>query len=88
MSGMTPAQIVEQYPTADLAGVHAAIAYYLDHRDEIEADIRRDHETAEKYRQMFPSKLEAKLAADLELRAKFKDLIAANPELREKFGGE
>ncbi|QDU18123.1 DUF433 domain-containing protein [Urbifossiella limnaea] len=62
MSGMTPAQIVEQYPTISVADVHAAIAYYLDHREEIEADIRRGHEVEEKYRQFWPSKVQAKLA--------------------------
>jgi uncharacterized protein (DUF433 family) len=37
--GMTPAQIVATYPTLTLSQVHAALAYYYDHRDEIQAAI-------------------------------------------------
>jgi uncharacterized protein (DUF433 family) len=53
--GMTPAQIVESYPTIKLAQVHAALAYYYDHRDEIEADIREGKEFVEKLRAGQPS---------------------------------
>ncbi|HSQ58097.1 MAG TPA: DUF433 domain-containing protein [Gemmata sp.] len=60
--GLSPAQIVSDvFPSITLADVHAAIAYYLDHRDEIAADFRHDEEMAEKYRSMFPSKLKGKL---------------------------
>jgi uncharacterized protein (DUF433 family) len=60
--GLSPAQIVKDvFPSITLADVHAAIAYYLDHREEIEADFRHEEETAEKYRDMFPSKLKGKL---------------------------
>lgn len=86
MSGMTPAQIVEQYPTANLAGVHAAIAYYLDHRDEIEGDIRRSHEVEEKYRHLASKKLQAKLDANPGLREEI--LARDNPVLRGLPGGE
>lgn len=86
MSGMTPAQIVEQYPTITVADVHAAIAYYLDNREEIEADIRRGYETEEKYRHLWPSKLQAKLDANPGLRADIEARIAANPVLRELSG--
>lgn len=37
--GLTPAEIVEQHPTITLAQVHSALAYYYDHRAEIEAEI-------------------------------------------------
>jgi uncharacterized protein (DUF433 family) len=47
---MSPAEIVEHYPTITLAQVHAALAYYDDHRDEIEADIREGDEFVEKLR--------------------------------------
>src|SRR5437867_2138357 len=60
-AGRSPEEIVEQFPSITLADVHAAIAYYLDHRDEIEAESQRDKATAEKYRAMFPSKLKEKL---------------------------
>jgi len=39
---MTPDEIVDHYPTITLADVHAALAYYWDHRDEIERAILRE----------------------------------------------
>jgi uncharacterized protein (DUF433 family) len=43
--GMTPEGIAEQYPSLSLADVYSAIAYYLYHRDEVEAYLktRRAH---------------------------------------------
>jgi uncharacterized protein (DUF433 family) len=52
---MSPAEIVEHYPAITLAQVHAALAYYYDHRDEIEADIREGDEFVEKLRAGEPS---------------------------------
>jgi uncharacterized protein (DUF433 family) len=37
--GLTADEIVEELPTITLADVYAALAYYWDHRDEIEAAI-------------------------------------------------
>lgn len=53
--GMSPVQIVEDLPTITLAQVHAALAYYYDHRDEIEADIREGDEFVERLRAGQPS---------------------------------
>lgn len=59
--GLSPAQIVKDvFPSITVADVHAAIAYYLDHREEIEADFRSEAEVAEKYRSVFPSKVKGK----------------------------
>ena len=41
--GMTPDEIAEAHPHLGLAEIHAALAYYYDHRDL----IRRDWEDAE-----------------------------------------
>ena len=68
---LSPAEIVEQYPSITLADVYAALAYYLDHRAEIEADFADAQKWAE-YGETQPSKVKAALAK--------------NPELREKFG--
>ena len=35
--GLSAEEIVRQYPSLDLADTHAAIAYYLRHRDEVDA---------------------------------------------------
>lgn len=46
-----------------LADVYAALAYYFDHRDEIDKSIREGESFAEELRRNTPSKLARKLAA-------------------------
>jgi hypothetical protein len=38
--GLGPEDVVRHYPYLTLAEVHAAMAYYHDHRDEIQAEIQ------------------------------------------------
>src|SRR5713226_132015 len=45
-NGMTPEDIVRAYDTLMLADVHAVIAYYLRHRDEVRAYLTRRQEEA------------------------------------------
>src|SRR5438270_4949618 len=59
--GMTPDEIVQHYPTITLSDVHAALAYYFDHVEEIREDIRRNDELAEQFRAQFPSRVIEKL---------------------------
>jgi uncharacterized protein (DUF433 family) len=40
-NGMTPEDMVRAYDTLVLADVHAVIAYYLRHRDEVQAYLKR-----------------------------------------------
>lgn len=61
MRGYCADEIVDMFPGITLADVYAALAYYFDHRQEIEADFKRDEELAEKLRPLFPSKLQEKL---------------------------
>ena len=49
-NGMTPEDMVRAYDTLALADVHAAIAYYLRHRDEVRAYLKRREEEAETLR--------------------------------------
>ena len=44
--GETAESIVDSYPTLSLADVYAVIAYYLTHRDEIDAYVQQADETA------------------------------------------
>src|SRR4051794_3067577 len=53
--GMSPDEIVSEYPTITLSDVHAALAYYFDHRDEVDREIRDGEEFAEKLRAGAPS---------------------------------
>lgn len=45
-NGMTPEDMVRAYDTLALADVHAVIAYYLRHRDEVQAYLKRRGEEA------------------------------------------
>jgi uncharacterized protein (DUF433 family) len=45
-NGMTPEDLVRAYDTLDLADVHAVIAYYLRHREEVRAYLTRREEEA------------------------------------------
>src|SRR5438132_8147736 len=49
-NGMTPEDMVRAYDTLVLADVHAVIAYYLRHRDEVRAYLKRREEEAETLR--------------------------------------
>jgi uncharacterized protein (DUF433 family) len=56
--GMSPAQIVAEHPTITLAQVHSALAYYYDHREEIQAEIAEEEREFEALRAGQPSILE------------------------------
>ena len=62
--GMTPDEIVDQFPTITLSDVHTALAYYYDHIEEIQEDIRRNDEVAEQFRSHYPSKVKEKQRGD------------------------
>jgi len=57
---MTPKQIAKDYGLT-LAEVHAALAYYHDHREEIDKDILEDNAFVEEMRKKTRSKLAEKL---------------------------
>ena len=61
--GWSPDEIVSQFPQLTLADVYAALTYYWDHKEEIEAEIRRAEELEGKARSLHPSKLKEKLEA-------------------------
>ena len=43
--GMTPEEMVSEWKHLTLGQIHGALAYYDDHRREIDADIRRNRRT-------------------------------------------
>jgi uncharacterized protein (DUF433 family) len=49
-NGMTPEDMVRAYDTLVLADVYAAIGYYLRHRTEVQAYLKRRSEEAESLR--------------------------------------
>ena len=72
-NGLLPADIHEQYPHLSMAQIHAALAYYYDHRAEIDAEIDAGMRMVDEMRAANPNKL---TRAELERR------------WREKFGTE
>jgi uncharacterized protein (DUF433 family) len=62
-SGQTPAEVVAAYPQLSRAAVHAALAYYWSHLDEIQQAIdREDKLVAEMKAATTPSKIQDQLA--------------------------
>jgi uncharacterized protein (DUF433 family) len=61
--GWSADEIVDQYPTITLADVYAALAYYWDHRDEIEQAIADERAYAEELRRVTPDPVKEKLAS-------------------------
>jgi uncharacterized protein (DUF433 family) len=61
--GMTPAQVIAEYPHLTMAQVHAALAYYWSHQDEIHRDIEDEEKlVAELKAKAGPSPLRERLA--------------------------
>jgi uncharacterized protein (DUF433 family) len=61
--GYSPEEIVTRYPQLTLADVHAALAYYFDHQDEIQQHIKDAEALVNEMKRAIPSKLQQKLAA-------------------------
>jgi uncharacterized protein (DUF433 family) len=57
----SPDEIVEMFPGITLADVHAALVYYFDSRDEIEAEFRQDDQWGAWVKANIPSKIPAPL---------------------------
>jgi uncharacterized protein (DUF433 family) len=65
MRGYSPDEIVDMFPGITLGDVHAALAYYFDHRIEIEADFGKDEQWAEWLKANIPSKIPIELRRKL-----------------------
>ncbi len=59
--GLTPDEIVSQIPSLTLAEVHVALAYYYDHRREIQEEIQAEREQADEFRRNNDSLLDNRL---------------------------
>ena len=53
-NGLSPDEICQQYPSITLAQVHAALSYYYEHRDEIQADLASERLAVEQFQQSHP----------------------------------
>jgi len=62
LQGLAPDEIVAALPHLTLGQVHAALAYYFDHREAILDEVRQDQEFVRHFRTMTgPGPLESKL---------------------------
>ena len=60
--GWSPEELLFQHPYLTLGQIHSALAYYWDHKDELDADIERRWQYGESERRKAgPSPLAAKL---------------------------
>jgi len=55
--GYSPDEILSYYPSITLADIHAALAYYFDHREAIRQDINDDEAFIEAFKQQYPEKI-------------------------------
>lgn len=53
--GMAPDDVIAMHPHLSLAQVHAALVYYYDHKNDIDASIRKTKVSESKLRRQFPS---------------------------------
>src|SRR5215470_13801110 len=67
--GATAEQIAYSFPSLDLADIHLAIAYYLTHREEVEAYmLQQEAEADELLRRIEPDPRQQKRMAELRQR--------------------
>ena len=59
--GLSPDEIVSQYPSLNLSDVYAALAYYYDHFQEIRLHIEEDKKYVQELQAQTPSLVQQKL---------------------------
>jgi uncharacterized protein (DUF433 family) len=68
--GMSPEAIRSEFPTLTLAQVHGAIAFYLDHKGDVEVSIQKADLAEETFRQAHATPPRLKEKFDRARRAK------------------
>lgn len=62
--GMSPEELAYQLPHLSMGQIHSALAYYWDHKQELDQDIQRRHQEMEDLRrEIQPTELLTKLRA-------------------------
>ena len=54
---LSPEEICQQHPGLTLAQVHAALAFFYEHRDEIISEIEADRAAVEVFKSRFPDQV-------------------------------
>ncbi len=61
--GSSPEELHYQFPHLSLGQIHSALAYYWDHKEQLDADLERRFERVERWRrEAGPSKLRQRLS--------------------------
>ncbi len=58
---MSADEIATEYPTITISDVYAALAYYFEHVDEIQEEMRREDEFVEEFLRNNPSVIDLRL---------------------------
>jgi hypothetical protein len=53
--GLSPDEIIDVHPGLTLADVHAALTYYFDHLEEVEADIEQEGTIVAEIQEQYPT---------------------------------
>jgi uncharacterized protein (DUF433 family) len=64
LQGMTPEEIVAEFPQVTIADVHAALTYYHDNRELLEQQNQQAEELVDRLRDRYPSKINSGLGKD------------------------
>lgn len=62
--GKSPEDVAAMFPSITLADVYAALAYYLDNREEIQADLDWEEQLIQRYQLNSSSKLQRQMDAE------------------------
>jgi uncharacterized protein (DUF433 family) len=54
---LSPDEVCDQYPELTLAHVHSALAYYYDHREEIQAEIESERNAVDRFQRDHPGQV-------------------------------
>ena len=74
LNGLSPEQIREAYPHLSLAQIHAALAYYYDHKAQIDTEIEASERFVDEIRAKHPNRFTRD-----ELVAKWKEKFPGRP---------
>ena len=54
---LSPDEVCDQYPELTLAQIHSALAYYYDHREEIQAEIQAERNAVDRFQRDHPDQV-------------------------------
>lgn len=55
LMGMSPDQIIEQFPHLTLAQIHDALSYYYEHKKNLDEDYQENQVLIEELKRLYPS---------------------------------